>query len=362
MNGIDELKQTILKKQIEREREEAETLMKHRKYMDSCIHLITLSSIFRRAAYLYPPGSAENLFSLASSYESLALNIRNKEKSEDLQKMVEIRNSLPDNLIFPEKPTETWEQIGGLEDAKMKIKNATDTAIFLYGPEGSGKRMLARAFAHEKGINFYEVNMHVILSKYFGEPREVIDVLFDKILKSPGSVAYINELDVFTKEKTSFTEAKGIMLYLMAKIEEVKKYREFGVFVFASAKEPWKMDTDIIEHFPTRVYVPIPDPASRALIIKLHLSGSDSTQINMEEFVRKTEGFSGKNISELCYKVLEKMLLEQNPDINQLNVRTLERNLSQRPIRDDDFTPFLEEIESKAVSTKEYEAWNREYG
>ena len=361
---MDELKQVVLRGQVEKEKETARDLISHRKYMEACMHYMTLSSIFRRAAYLYPPDLAENLFTLSSAYETMTLKIRDKERGADLQKLVELKEGMADCLFFPERPYETWDHIGGLEDAKMKIKDAARAyrTFILYGPRGSGKKTLARAFARNRNIDFYEVHVSDIMTKYFGGPRHVIDTLFEKAMRSPGSVIYIQGIDKFSKERTKILENKSLMLYLMAKIEEIQKYMEFDTFVFASATKSWKMDTDICDHFMTKIFVGLPDSASRALIFKIHLTGADTTSLNMEELVNKTEGFTGKDIGDMCHKVLESMLLEKNADIQEINVRTLQNNLSQRTLKDEDFVEFMEEVQPDAFPEEEYKLWKNEFG
>jgi len=362
---MDDLKQNILRKQVDKEKKSAKDLIKKRKYMDACMHFMALSSIYRKAAYLYPPELAGNLFSMAAGYEGLMVNVRNKERGADLQKLVEIKEgSLTNALFFPEKPSETVEYVGGLQDAKTMIHDLarSERAFLIYGPGGCGKKTLVRAFANSRGIDLYSVQTSYFLSKYFGDSRKVIDTLFDAAMRSPGAVILIEGIDTFTKEKTSFMETKSVMLYLMAKVEEARKFRQFDVFVFASSREPWKMDNDITEHFRGKIYTPVPDPASRAIILKIHLAGSDPTELNMEGLVEKTEGFSGADISDMCYKVLEKMLLEQNSGVQQLNVRTMQQSLSQRALKDEDFTPFIEEAEIASPPEEEYRLWKNEFG
>ena len=361
---MEEIKQNLLRKQVENEKESARDLIKNRKYMEACTHFMSLSSIFRKAAYLYPPELAENLFSLASDYESIAINIRNRERAANLQKLIDIKgNDLANCLFFPEKPPETWDHIGGLENAKIALRELRgNRAFLLYGPEGTGKKTLVRAFANNRKIDFFEIFASDLISKYFGDSRQLIDALFEKAMKSRGSVIFINGIDTFTQEKTSFTETKGVLLYLMARIEEIQRHREMDMYVFASASRPWKMDKDIQEHFPVKINTTLPDAASRALIFKIHLTGSDSSGVNMEGLVNKTEGFTGKDVSGICYKVLEKMLLEQNPGIEQLNVRTLQQAIVQRPLKDDDFTKPLEEAQPEAYPADEYRLWKNEFG
>ncbi len=361
---MDELKQNILSKQVEKEKESARKLFRQRKYMEACMHFMAISSIYRRAAYLYPPEIAENLFLLASGYEALTLNIKDKERGGSVHELVEVESKLGSSLFFPERPPETWDHIGGLEDAKAKLKkfSGSERAFIIYGPRGCGGTLLARAMAHNREIDFYEVQVPTLISGYFGDARKLIDLLFDKSMRSPGAAIYLNGIDVFSKERTSFAQTKGIMLYLMAKIEEVQKMRDVDTYVVASATEPWKMDADIPEHLPVRVRTVLPDDPSRALMFSIHLTGADSSEINMESLVRKTKGFTGRQIAGVCYESLNAMILKQNPGMNEVNVRTLQKDFSVRPLNDEDLTAALAKLEPEAVPEENYRLWCNEYG
>ena len=85
-----------------------------------------------------------------------------------------------------EKPTETYQDIGGLDVQKQEIREAVElpliqadlyhqigidppSGVLLYGPPGTGKTMLVKAVANATTASFIRVVGSEFVQKYLGE-------------------------------------------------------------------------------------------------------------------------------------------------------------------------------------------------
>lgn len=72
-----------------------------------------------------------------------------------------------------------------------------------------------------------------------------------------------------------------------------------GTLVLGATNIPWVLDSAIRRRFEKRIYIPLPEEAARAQMFRLHLGSTphNLTDANIHELARKTEGYSGADIS-----------------------------------------------------------------
>ena len=118
--------------------------------------------------------------------------------------------SISDLLV--EVPKTLWSEIGGNEAVKFQVRQCVEwplkypekfkavgikppQGIFLYGPPGCSKTMIAKALATESGLNFIAVKGPELFSKYVGDTEKAIREIFRKARLSSPSIIFFDEID-----------------------------------------------------------------------------------------------------------------------------------------------------------------------
>jgi peroxin-6 len=111
----------------------------------------------------------------------------------------------------PKVPTVTWDDVGGLEEAKRAILDTVqlplrNRALFakggrrrsgalLYGPPGTGKTLLAKAVATECGLRFLSVKGPELINMYIGESERNVREVFARARAASPCIVFFDELD-----------------------------------------------------------------------------------------------------------------------------------------------------------------------
>lgn len=224
--------------------------------------------------------------------------------------------------VFVEIPDVTLNDIGGLDSVKEELMQAVTwplkhaeiygrydiqptRGILLYGKSGTGKTLLAKALAHESGVNFISVQSSNVLSRYLGESERALKDIFRVAKQAAPSIIYFDEIESLFPERGgnsqfASTEARLTSQFLaeMRGIEELN-----GVTVLAATNRIDLIDKSLLSSgiFDLKLELPMPDSKSRAEILTILLRKKPlHDDVSIDTLSAMTENFSGGDIALLC--------------------------------------------------------------
>src|SRR5437667_10717881 len=109
-------------------------------------------------------------------------------------------------------PIVTYEDIGGLHGEIQRIREMVELplrhpelfqrlgleppkGVFLYGPPGCGKTLVAKTVVSESDANFYVISGQEIISKFYGESAARMNENWMKSQETASSIILIAEMD-----------------------------------------------------------------------------------------------------------------------------------------------------------------------
>jgi SpoVK/Ycf46/Vps4 family AAA+-type ATPase len=104
---------------------------------------------------------------------------------------------------------------------------------------------------------------------------------------------------------------RNVINQFLAELDGVQASNE-GVLVLAATNAPWHLDAAFRRpgRFDRMLFVPPPDAAARAAILRLQLRGKPLGEVDVEAVARKTEHFSGADLKAVVDRAIEGKLEE----------------------------------------------------
>lgn len=229
------------------------------------------------------------------------------------------------NTLISEKPNIHWDDVAGLEKAKIALKQAVIMptmfphmftgkrepwkGILLYGPPGTGKSYLAKALATEANAAFFSISSSDIMSKWQGESAKHVKQLFQMAKENNPSIIFIDEIDSLASARgdNDNESSKRVKTELLIQMNGVDKDTT-GILVLGATNMPWSLDPAVRRRFEKRIYISLPCKEARLRLFKLHLGDTPHslTESDFHELVEKTEEYSGSDIASVVKTALYK--------------------------------------------------------
>ncbi len=267
--------------------------------------------------------------------------------------------------VMVEIPNVRWEDVGDLEEAKMKLKESVELPIkepekfeklgirppkgvLLFGPPGTGKTLLAKAVATESEANFISVKGPEIMSMWVGESERAVREVFKKAKQASPSIVFFDEIDAIAPMRGASPGSRAteqVVNQLLTSMDGLESME--GLVVIAATNRPDILDPALLRpgRFDRHIYIGIPDKEGRNKIFEVHTRNMPLEGVDLDWLADNTEGFVGADIESLCREAAINALREGKEKVDMDDFKEAMNEV--HPSVDDEIKKYYEGMMEK---------------
>ncbi|KAL6132728.1 hypothetical protein ACLB2K_064967 [Fragaria x ananassa] len=253
-----------------------------------------------------------------------------------------------------EKPTEDYNDIGGLEKQAIimypntllfllqqiqelveaivlpmthkerfqKLGVRPPKGVLLYGPPGTGKTLMARACAAQTNATFLKLAGPQLVQMFIGDGAKLVRDAFQLAKEKSPCIIFIDEIDAigtkrFDSEVSGDREVQRTMLELLNQLDGFSS--DDRIKVIAATNRADILDPALMRsgRLDRKIEFPHPTEEARARILQIHSRKMNvHPDINFEELARSTDDFNGAQLKAVC---VEAGMLALRRDATEVN-------------------------------------------
>ncbi len=222
------------------------------------------------------------------------------------------------------KSTITFEDVAGLDEAELEVKEIVDflkspqeftrlgakipKGVILVGPPGTGKTLLAKAVAGEAQVPFFSISGSEFVEMFVGVGASRVRDLFKRAKEKSPCIVFIDEIDAIGRSRSRNTffsgandERESTLNQLLTEMDGFGT--NTGVIILAATNRADMLDPALLRpgRFDRHIYLELPNLKEREAIFKVHIKSlvMDDT-VDLHFLAAQTPGFSGADIANIC--------------------------------------------------------------
>lgn len=217
----------------------------------------------------------------------------------------------------------TFEDVAGLDEAKLEIKEIVDflknpkkytdlgakipKGALLVGPPGTGKTLLAKAVAGEAKVPFFSLSGSDFVEMFVGVGASRVRDLFKQAKEKAPAIIFIDEIDAIGRARGrgpsqgANDERENTLNQLLTEMDGFGT--NSGVIILAATNRADVLDRALMRagRFDRQIYVDMPDLNERKEIFEVHLKNLKiDSSVDIDFLAKQTPGFSGADIANVC--------------------------------------------------------------
>ena len=265
----------------------------------------------------------------------------------------------------------SYEDIGGLGKQLQRVRELVELplkypqvfdrlgieapkGIFLYGPPGCGKTLLARTVANETDAYFNSISGPEIMGKYYGESEARLRSIFEDAEANAPAIIFLDEIESIAPKREEMGAEKQVerrvVAQLLALMDGLQSRGQ--IVVIGATNLPNIVDPALRRpgRFDRELEIPIPDKNGRLDILHIHTRGMPlAGDVDLERLSSITHGFVGADLESLAREAAMTCLRKILPKVDFELADIPYELLLELEITMDDFMEALKDIEPSAI-------------
>lgn len=225
-------------------------------------------------------------------------------------------------LVQPDTTQITFADVAGIDEVTEEVGEIVEylkdqkrfsrlgaeipKGILLVGAPGTGKTLIAKAIAGEAKVPFFSISGSDFVEMFVGVGAARVRDMFEKAKSSTPCIIFIDEIDAVGRKRGAglgggHDEREQTLNQLLAQMDGFEPNK--GIILLAATNRPDVLDPALLRpgRFDRLITVPRPDLKGREAILQIHLLNKTiATDIDVSILARRTPGFVGADIKNLC--------------------------------------------------------------
>ena len=193
------------------------------------------------------------------------------------------------------------------------------------GGPGCGKSAIAKAAAHEMNMNIMMVQATDLKGSLVGESEAKVHRLLDIARAAAPLIVFVDEAEKLLGKSEGIHDG-GAHDAVLGQFLTFMQEDDSGVFFVFTANNMSKFAPELVDRFEGRFFIDLPKPAERKDIIDIHLGmrqygQQDAEHFDVQELVRLTDSFSGRNIEDAIEEAMTISFSEDCRPLEQADLK-----------------------------------------